>query len=167
MYSSSQLPILMPPIQPVLYPMDIYQGNEASDGSLEGMGHQNSDLHRRHAATVRVQGDSSTTLESVDIPPRFPRLHSQQGEVYSVPIPGAGVPRVVSGFTEPPAQVTHRENEADPQVASMERINVSTTVFPVPWKIECSFSSYTGSSSVLQEPTRISTESTAPRRPEL
>ena len=40
------LPILMPSIRPVLCPVDIYQSNETSDGSIEDLGYPNNNLHR-------------------------------------------------------------------------------------------------------------------------
>jgi len=40
------LSIRLPPIRPVLCPMDLYQGDETSDGLVESMGHKHSDLHR-------------------------------------------------------------------------------------------------------------------------
>jgi len=44
-YSGQQLlSIHLLPIRPVLCPMDLYQGDEASDGLVESMGHQDSDL---------------------------------------------------------------------------------------------------------------------------
>ena len=64
-------------------------------------------VHRRYASTVRIQGGSNTTSRGVDISPRSPRLHSQQGGISAVPIPGNRVPWVAGRFTEPPAQSTY------------------------------------------------------------
>lgn len=146
--------------------MDIHQDDETSDKSLEGMGHQNSYLYRRYIDTVKIQGGGSATPESAGIPPRS----SQRGKIYSATISGAGVHRAVGRFTEPPAQATHQKGEVDPQgAASMEGNHISTSAFPVPIKIECSFASNTGSppNPVLKESTRRPTEDTALGRPEL
>ena len=62
------LPLHLPPIQPILCPLGIYQSNETSDGFVEGLGHKDNNIHQRHADTGRVQGYSSTTLGSVGIP---------------------------------------------------------------------------------------------------
>ena len=167
------LPILMPSIRPVLCPVDIYQSNETSDGSVEDLGYLNNNLHRQYVDSGDsggVQRCSNATLGSVDIPPRSPRFHCQQGKIYSVPSSGIGVPRAAGRFTEPPAQITQRENEAYSQgcgTASMESFCVSTAALSVSGEAECSFPSNPGSPSVLQESTRGSTKSSAPGRSEL
>ena len=164
------LPILMLSIQPVLCPMDIYQSNETSDGSVEDLGYPNNNLHRRYVDTGRVQRCSNTTLGSVDIPPRSPRFHCEQGKIYSVPSSGTGVPRVTGRFTGPPAQTTRRENEAYSKGGGKvltESFRVSTAALPVFGEAECSFPSNTGSPSVLQESTSGSAKHLAPGRSEL
>jgi len=62
-----------------------------------------------------------------------------------VPIPGTRVPWVAGRFTEPSAQATYREDEADPQgsgTASAEGSPVSPSTFPVHWEAECSLPSH-------------------------
>ena len=164
------LPILMPSIRPVLCPVDIYQSNETSDSSVEDLGYSNNNLHQRYVDSGAVQKCSNATLGSVDIPPRSPRFHCQQGKIYSVPSSGTGVPRAAGRFKEPPAQTAQRENEAYSQggrTASTESFCVSTAALLVSGEAECSFPSNTGSPSVLQESTRGSAKSSAPGRLEL
>ena len=91
----------------------------------------------------------------------------QQGEIHSVPSSGTGVPRIVGRLIKPPAQITQQEVEADPQgggSTSTEGVFVSTTTLPVSGEAECSFTSNTGSSSILQDPTKGSAKSSAPGR---
>ena len=98
------LTVYLSPIWPLLCPMDIHQGNEAPDDTAEIIGNQDNNLYRRHAYPGGDKRGGKSTPKSVAVSPGSSELHCQSREVVSGPSTKTGIPRVIGGLAESPAQ---------------------------------------------------------------
>ena len=86
------LSVHLPPIRPLLCPMDIHQGNETSDDYAEIPGNQDNSLYRQHAYSGKDKTGDKSTPGSVAVPPGSSGLHCQSGQVLPGPSTGVGIP---------------------------------------------------------------------------
>jgi len=102
----SFLPIHLPPIRPVLCPMDIHQGDETTNDPAQVMGYQDNSLYRRHVDTGWFPGRGNTTPWNTDVSAESSGVHDQSREISPVPLLGYRVPGVeVDLFA---SQLTHQ-----------------------------------------------------------
>jgi len=168
--SRSVLPVHLPPIRPVLCPVDIHQGDETTDDSAEVMGYQDNSLYRRHADTGRFQGRGNTTPRSTVVSAGSSGVYDQFREVSPMPFSRNRISGFTGGLPRHSTQTPRGEVEADSQRSSRtstEGTGISSSPLPVHREAECCLSGHYGSPPLLPSLARRSAEGTSPGVPRL
>ena len=150
------VPIQLPSLWSGVSPVGLYQDPKASSSSRSGAGDAIGSLHRRHSPDGGVAGERSRSSERLDLPIAMLRFYNKQREDDFGTVPDTGVPGIHVQHSDNGASTTAREtqkNSGGVSETSRGGASVSPRPLQVNWQNECSQSSNTASSTVLQTPT--------------
>ena len=134
------IPIQLPPFQPRLSPMGLYQDPEADSSSWMRAGDTVGGIHRRHSPNGRDQGEGQGPCIWSDISFSMPRIHNKLGEDNPRTIPTPKIFGLYSGHYQYGAEPPNSENRKDSGGVSTTtggRACVMPRPLKVNWQNEC------------------------------